>query len=97
VKADRYEKLLAFLKRLDEAGIHFRMDRYRQDAVSVEITAPGERWEVDFLDDGTVDVERFRSTGQIDDESVLEELFAMWSPDESAAAEPVTQNDTAGQ
>jgi hypothetical protein len=30
---------------------------------------------VDFLADGDVDVERFVSTGDVDDESALEELF----------------------
>ena len=49
--------------------------------------APGEYWEIEFLEDGEVDVERFRSNGHIDDESALEELFAQFS-DEEAASQP---------
>jgi hypothetical protein len=86
---DRFDKMLAFLHRLEEAKIHFTLNRNRYDAISVEIVAPGERWEVDFLDDGSVDVERFRSNGEIYDESVLEELFALCSDDQG----PVTQDD----
>lgn len=76
MKEDRYDRLMTFLQRLSEAKIHYRLSHNRDDAVSVEVTIPGERWEVDFLDDGCVDVERFVSNGVIQDESALEELFA---------------------
>jgi len=29
------------------------------------VTVPGERWEIDFLEDGDVDIEVFRSTGGV--------------------------------
>ena len=41
----------------------------------VEIAVPGERWEVEFFADGTVEVERFVSEGGICGESELEKLF----------------------
>ncbi len=41
----------------------------------VEVTVPGERWEVEFLEDGSVDVEVFRSNGEIRNEVALEELL----------------------
>ena len=41
--------------------------------------APGERWEIEFLEDGSVEVERFISGGQICGEEVLTELFARYS------------------
>ncbi len=80
--ADRFDRVLAFLRRLDEAKIHYEMSHYRDDAISVKVTVPGERWEVDFLEDGDVDVERFLSNGHIDDESALDELFARFSDKE---------------
>ncbi len=76
MKVDRFERLLTFLHRLAEAKIHFSLSYYRDDAISVQVVVPGERWEVDFLDDGTVDVERFVSHGDVEDEGILEELFA---------------------
>ena len=42
----------------------------------VAIATPGSRWEVEFLDEGTVEVERFRSDGTIMDERAIDELLA---------------------
>jgi hypothetical protein len=72
---DRFDKLLGFLRRLEDAKIHYEVASHRYDAVSVLVTVPGQRWEVDFLADGDIEVERFVSDGQIDDESALQELF----------------------
>jgi hypothetical protein len=77
--ADRFDKLLGSLRRLEEAKIYHRVVSNRYDAISVVVTVPGQRWEVDFLADGDIDVERFVSTGDIDDESALEELFEKFS------------------
>ncbi|HXU35560.1 MAG TPA: hypothetical protein VN937_04300 [Blastocatellia bacterium] len=44
---------------------------------------PGERWEIEFLDDGTLEVERFVSNGQVCGEEALGELFARYSETES--------------
>ena len=41
----------------------------------VEIAVPGKRWEVEFLDDGTVEAEVFRSDGAIHNSSPLDELI----------------------
>lgn len=35
------------------------------------------------MQDGDVDIERYRSDGQIDDETVLQDLFDLWSDDEA--------------
>jgi len=41
----------------------------------VIVTVPGQRWEVEFLEDGRVDVEKFVSDGTISDEGELRRLF----------------------
>lgn len=64
-----------FLARLDDRRLSYRLDRVR-DAVMVVIAVPSERWEVEFMDGGGVEVERFKSDGQIFDESSFVELFA---------------------
>ena len=69
-------KLKAFLKELQDADIYFELSNHRVGAISVLITVPGEKWEVDFLDDGSVDVELFVSNGEIRDEEALKDLFA---------------------
>jgi hypothetical protein len=88
MSADRFDKLLAFLDRLDQAKVPYTLKKHLEDAVSVVARAPGEYWEIDFLSDGEVYVERFRSDGRIHDEAALEELFALWSDDEPPTRPP---------
>jgi hypothetical protein len=83
---DRFDKLLAFLRRLEDAKISHHLADYREGAVSVIVRTPAEYWEVDFLDDGGVDVERFRTNGHIDDASALSELFSQCSDEEATAS-----------
>jgi len=42
----------------------------------VTVALPGERCEVEFLDDGSVDVERFVSSGELGGEALLNKLLA---------------------
>jgi hypothetical protein len=89
MNSNQFGQLMAFLRKLEEAHIHYQLTRNRDEAVSIHIAVPGERWEVDFLDDGGVDVERFVSDGRIDDETALSELFAKFSD-----VEPATSHDS---
>jgi hypothetical protein len=68
-------RLLSFLNELRAGKIHYRLDQYRDDAIMVGVAVPGERWEIEFLDDGTVEAEVFRSDGAILDSSSLDELL----------------------
>jgi hypothetical protein len=71
--------LLSFLNDLRRAKIHYRLSQHRDNAIMVEVTVPGERWEVEFLDDGTVEAERFTSAGSIRDAGALDEILAKHS------------------
>jgi hypothetical protein len=66
--------LPAFLDRLAELHLAYVLARYR-DSINVEVYTPGEHWEVEFMDDGTVEVERFKSSGKIGDERWLDQLL----------------------
>jgi hypothetical protein len=68
-------QLLSFLNELRDAKIDYRLAHQRDEAIMVEIAVPGERWEIEFMEDGTVEAEVFRSDGQILDASVLDELI----------------------
>jgi hypothetical protein len=81
---DLFSKVQAFLERMREEKFEYELKDNREDAISVVVRVPGEFWEVDFLDDGSVDVERFVSNGHIDDESILESLIAKFSDREPA-------------
>lgn len=67
-------KLLTFLKRLEDHKVWYRLEHIR-DWVMVLLAIPGERWEVEFFEDGHVEVERFISNGEIADEDLLQGLF----------------------
>jgi len=61
----------------------------RGEAMMVLVAVPGERWEIEFLADGSVEVERFTSDGTIYGEEVLRELFARYSePGDDNLASP---------
>ncbi len=89
---DRFDNLSSFLTRLEAAKISFQVARNRYDAVSVVVAVPGQRWEVDFLDDGDIEVERFVSSGQIDDESALDELFAKFTEPSDTQSQSIESN-----
>ena len=71
-----YKRLLVFLSTLEEEKITYSLNHVRHEAVMVEIAVPGERWEVEFLSDGSTDVERFVSTGELYGEEALSELIS---------------------
>ena len=72
-------KLINLFSRLRNAKIHYRLNQVRQEAIMVEIAVPGERWEVEFFGDGSVEIERFKSDGAIFGEEELAELFKKYS------------------
>ena len=74
-----FDRMLDFLEQLRRRKIFFSLSRERVDAIMVTIVVPGERWEVEYLRDGTVDVEVFRSDGAIRDETSLDRLFREFS------------------
>jgi hypothetical protein len=51
----------------------------------VSVALPGERWEVEFLNDGSVEIERFISQGEISGEESLNELFSRYSDPEDVS------------
>lgn len=74
--------LFDLLSRLDEARIHYALDRVREDAIMIKVAVPGQRWEIELVDEGdefTWEIERFASSGKLEDESILDELFARFS------------------
>src|SRR6516165_438413 len=81
MKTDRLSQLLDFLEQLEKAKIGYSLRHSREDALMVEIRVPGELWEVEFLRDDEIEIERLRSNGRIEDASLLDVLFAKYSVD----------------
>jgi hypothetical protein len=68
--------VLEVLNRLDEAHISYDLKHTRPDSLMADITVPGWRWEVEFMSDGSLEIERFRSVAGVEtDPSLLEQLL----------------------
>jgi hypothetical protein len=76
--------LIEFLERLNKHRISYHLQHTRPESVLVSIAVPGEIWEVEFLKDGEVEVERFFSDGRITGEETLESLFDVHGSDDSS-------------
>lgn len=72
-------ELVRFLERLKSAHIHYTLSDPTEGAVMVEISVPGERWEVEFHQDGTIGVEVFVSSGGVQGPELIEPLFRRFS------------------
>lgn len=75
--ANHLERILELLAELDRRGIPYSLASSRADALMVLVAIPGQRWEIEFMRDGEIEVERFTSGGDIGDEEWLEELWKL--------------------
>lgn len=79
MNGDNLEKVLTLLKRLQEARIFYTLAHNQEDAISIQVVVPGQRWEIDIYNNGTVDVEVFKSDGTILDLTAIDTLFRDYS------------------
>lgn len=63
-----------FIRQLDASRTHYAVTSVREGAVMVEVTLPGERWEVEFFDDREPEIEVFVSDGTVHGPEKLTEL-----------------------
>lgn len=70
---------MAIVRELEVAQIHFRVTHHRYDGITIEAHVPGERWEIDVLEDGDVDFERFVSAGGVQSEDLLTQFIARFA------------------
>lgn len=91
MKINIFDKFMFFLQTLEQQKLSYTLDHSRDEAIMVIVAVPGERWEVEFLSDGSVEVERFISNGEIAGENALDELFSRYSETRDRASE-LSQN-----
>ena len=61
--SDPFQTMVDFLDRLDEADIWYDLS-HSEAGIMVEVSVPGEYWEIDFRPDGMVEIERYFSRGE---------------------------------
>jgi len=79
-------ELINFLEKLDEKKIYYKLSKTRDDAIMIEVSVPGQRWEIEYNTYGKspdydckIEIEKFVSNGIIYDERELETLFRDFS------------------
>ena len=73
-------ELIELLEKLEAHNIYYKLNKTRGDTIMVEVTVPGQRWEIEYNTYGKsskcqIEIEKFISNGMIYDESELEVLF----------------------
>lgn len=71
---DNLQRFIAFLTKLEDVKIYYRLNKVR-DGIMVEVSVPGQRWEVEFMANGMIEIEKFITENKILDERELELLF----------------------
>jgi hypothetical protein len=80
-----FHNLVTFLDKLEHQRISYTLAYHREDALMVLVAVPGERWEIEFRSDGSIEVEKFLSSGEIHGAESLGELFARYADQGSPA------------
>ncbi|BAZ12591.1 hypothetical protein NIES4071_44220 [Calothrix sp. NIES-4071] len=75
MNSNGFIKLTNFLVQLEQHKINYTLAHHRDESIMVLTAVPGQRWEIEFFHDGSVEIERFTSAGEIEGEAVLSELF----------------------
>jgi hypothetical protein len=71
-----FGRLLDLLNRLDAAHLYYKLNHTRPDSVMVDVAVPDWRWEIEFMADGSLDIERYQSVSGVEnDPSLVETLF----------------------
>ena len=66
------------IEALRAKNIHFTLSSHREDAVMATASIPGELWEIEVFPDGSIEMEIFRSDGELHDKSrLLKELSGL--------------------
>jgi len=72
---DNLKDINKFLNVLEERKIYYRLSKIRPESIMIEVAVPGQRWEIEFMEDGTIEIEKFISNGSIYGGEELEVLL----------------------
>jgi hypothetical protein len=69
-----------FCRELDLRHVTYELRIVRDAALMLSVAVPGERWEIEFFEEGRIELERFISQGVVEAPGALAELLA-WFDD----------------
>ena len=65
-----------FCRELDRLLVTYELRIVRHEALMLSVALPGQRWELEFFDDGRIELERFVSQGVDEAPGALTEVLA---------------------
>lgn len=68
-----------FLNELEKRKIFYKIEKNSKESIMINVAVPGQRWEVEFMEDGNVQIEKFISDGKIFDAEEIEILVRDFS------------------
>jgi hypothetical protein len=71
-------KAAELCRELDTRHVDYQLRIVRDEALMISVAVPGQRWEIEFFEDGHVEVERFVSQGVSDDPGAQAELLSLF-------------------
>jgi|APSaa5957512622_1039677.scaffolds.fasta_scaffold41081_2 hypothetical protein len=74
----KLKDVIAFLELLEEKKIVFELDKIR-DSICIVAYVPRQIWEIEYMSNGAIEIEKFISDGQIFDETEIDALFREFS------------------
>jgi hypothetical protein len=77
--SDSTHPLYRILAQLEAAKIHFTLTRVRDETVMIEAHVPGRHYEIEVFADGEIEVEVYKSDGQIGGQDFVDELLRDYS------------------
>ncbi|WP_410982893.1 hypothetical protein [Bacillus cereus] len=75
----KLKEFIHFLNRLEDNHIFYKLSKVRRESIMVEVAVPGQRWEIEFMEDGTVEIEKFIADGDFYEGKEIDFLFADFS------------------
>jgi len=75
---------ITLLEKLDEKKIYYRLTKTRDHTITIEVSIPGQRWDIEYntygeKSGGSIEIEKIISNGTICGEEELETLFRDFS------------------
>jgi hypothetical protein len=74
-----FEKVSEVCGELDARHVPYVLNFARPEALMLSVAIPGERWELEFFEDGHIELERFVSTGVEADSAAADKLVGYFN------------------
>lgn len=68
-------ELYRVIRLLEHEGVHYRLDRHRDDSILITATLVGQRIEIDVFEDGDIEYARFCGNEDVEDDLLILEAL----------------------